>query len=99
MLRISLRGAKLTKATGAGAAGAMLHPRHHEEAHECLAVLRSHLRHHALVIVDGVHRGNRGVAPAMVDDQFSAALLESGEIRVGGIQSLSRSEEHTSELQ
>src|SRR5215510_5466505 len=48
------------------AAPAVVHTRHHEEAHAFVRVLR-HLQH-ALVVVDRIRRRNAWVAPAMVDE-------------------------------
>src|SRR5437660_7230589 len=66
----------------AGAAAAVLHARHHEEAIELFRVTQAvitapgHELRHTLVIADAVERGDVGIAPSVVLDQLAAARLE-----------------------
>ena len=68
----------------AGAAAAVLHARRHEQAHE-VVLLAAHLRQHALVVVDGVAGRDRGVVPAVVQEQLAAVRLERRQIGVDGV--------------
>src|SRR3954469_18974558 len=58
----------------------MLPPRDHEEAHEWLGLPDG------LVISDGVQRSDRGIAPAVIDDQLAATSLKLAQVGIGRIQ-------------
>ena len=64
------------KRVRAHAAGAVLHPRHHEQSREVVGVLGAHLLLHGRVVVDRVVRLNQLIVPAVIHDQLAAPFAE-----------------------
>src|SRR5437867_9757765 len=69
----------------------MSHSGSHEQAVKTLDVAAAaEERHHALVVVATVLRGDQLVAPAVVLEQLAAALPELPEIWIGGVEDRSK---------
>src|SRR6185312_3222498 len=66
----------------AGAAAAMRHARHHEDAIEVVDV--AHLLLDAPVVVEAVLRRDRGIGPAGILDHLAAVALEGAEVGIDG---------------
>jgi hypothetical protein len=65
---------------------AMIHSRNHEESVGTLYLIRTSKElQHAVVIVDAIEWRNSRIAPAVIVEQFSAALEETSQIRIYGI--------------
>src|SRR5665647_2844458 len=83
--RVAL-GRAWAEAVGTRAASAVLHTGDHEQANELGVVCGAHFGDHAFEVVDGTVRWNRRIAPTVVQDELSAAFLETLEIGVRGVQ-------------
>src|ERR1700720_3176282 len=64
----------------------MLHSGDHVEAHEGIGLRFAHGGLNAFVVVDGVERGNGGIVPSVVENQFAAVGLERLQVGLGGVQ-------------
>src|SRR6202021_1984991 len=70
------------EAIGPGTAGAMHHARCHKEPSKSPRRLNAHFPLHALIILDGAPGGDRGVGPALKENELSATRGEGAEIRI-----------------
>ena len=84
---------------GTGAAATVPHRRHHEQAIEVLGGPRTgrpavrilpEKGADALVILDRAGRGNRGIAPAVILNQFAPGGPKRAQVRAGGVQDRAR---------
>ena len=65
----------------------MIHPRHHEDAHEILRLLdAAHRFDHAQVVVDRIAWSDVLIRPAMRHDEFSAQPIEGGQVWFGRVE-------------
>src|SRR5262245_14549066 len=78
-------GCELVECAAANAPGAVEHAGYHKEAEET-GRRRSHSSEHAFVIINPHLRVQRLVGPPEVHQQFSTALAETREVRVGRIE-------------
>src|ERR1039457_1347699 len=76
VLRVALGRAR-AEGVASRAASAVLHAGDHEQANERGAVPGAHFGDHGLVVIDGTLRGNRCIAPTVVKDELSTAILET----------------------
>src|SRR6185437_2030923 len=73
-------GRAVAEGVDAGAAAAMRHARHHEDAIEVMDV--AHLLLDAPIVVEAVLRRDRGVGPAGILDDLAAATLEGAQVGI-----------------
>ncbi len=60
----------------AGPAAAVLHAGNHEDADERVGILLAHFCDDAVVVINGVESGDRGIVPAVINDELAAAGFE-----------------------
>ena len=64
----------------------MRHPRDHEQPHGIGDLVLAHFLDDALVVVDGRHRRDHLVGPAVIHEQLSFVAQERAQVGIGGIE-------------
>src|SRR6185503_14233470 len=79
-----------TEVLRAGTATAMLHSWDHVKTREGVRGGAAHFCDHALIVVHGIERRNRGIVPAVIEDQLASARPEGTKVGIGSVERLSR---------